>query len=63
MKTEEVLFIMQNREITLNNARIAAVNSGDIETVMQIDGDLLSTQVVVHQIKASIEAMNTIMNS
>ena len=63
MKIEELLFIIQNRVITLNIARAAAVNSGDIENVIKIDGDLLSTQITIQQLKISMEAMSTSLNS
>lgn len=53
MTIDEVLIILQNRLITLSEARKAAVNVGDLERVVQIDGDLLSTVTTIEKIKSS----------
>lgn len=43
MTLDEIKVIMQNRLITLSEARRSAVNAGDLERVVQIDGDLATT--------------------
>lgn len=43
MTLDEIKVIMQNRLITLSEARRAAANAGDLERVIQIDGDLTTT--------------------
>ena len=43
MTLDEIKIIMQNRLITLSEARKAAVSAGDLEKVVQIDGDLTTT--------------------
>lgn len=55
MRLDELLVIMQNRLLTLNEARKAAVNAGDLERVVQLDGDLLSTVTSIEQLKKTIE--------
>jgi hypothetical protein len=51
MKLDYLLSIMQNRILTLTEARKTAVTSGDIERVDQLDKDLLTTENTVMQIK------------
>lgn len=51
MTIDEVLVILQNRLITLTEARKSAVAAGDLERVVQIDGDLLSTVTSIEKIK------------
>lgn len=51
MKLDYLLSIMQNRVLTLKEARNAAVTSGDIDRVAQLDSDLLTTENTVEQIK------------
>jgi hypothetical protein len=58
MTLHEVLVIMNNRVITLNEARKAAVAAGDLEKVIQIDGDLMSTFTTIDQLKNTIELTN-----
>lgn len=55
MRLDELLVIMQNRLLTLNEARKAAVNAGDLERVVQLDSDLLSTVTSIEQLKKTIE--------
>ena len=55
MKLDYLLSIMQNRVLTLTEARKAAVTSGDIERIEQIDGDLLTTENTVEQIKRILQ--------
>jgi hypothetical protein len=51
MKIDELLVIMQNRLLTLNEAKKAAQIAGDLERIVQIDGDLLTTITSIEQIK------------
>lgn len=55
MKLDYLLSIMQNRILTLTEARKAAVTSGDIERVDQLDSDLLTTENTVEQIKSILQ--------
>ena len=54
MTLNEVLVIMNNRIITLNEARKAAVAAGDLEKVIQIDGDLMTTLTTIEKLKETI---------
>jgi hypothetical protein len=58
MTLAEVLVIMQNRIIVLIEARKSAVNAGDLDNVVKIDADLLTTLSSVEQIKSTIELTN-----
>lgn len=55
MTLNEVLVIMNNRLVTLNEARKAAVAAGDLEKVVQIDGDLITTVSSIEQLKNTIQ--------
>jgi hypothetical protein len=55
MQIDELLVVMQNRLRTLTEARKASVNLGDLERVIQIDGDLLTTATSINQIKKTLE--------
>ena len=57
MKLDLLLTIMQNRILTLTEARKAAVTSGDIERVAQLDADLLTTEDTVEKIKTLLQAI------
>lgn len=54
MKIEEILIILQNRLITLTEARKSAAAAGDLERVVQIDGDLLTTVSTIETMKQAI---------
>jgi len=56
MTLEEVLIVMQNRVISLKTARISSVNAGDLDNVIKIDNDLITTL-------SSIEKIKEILNS
>ena len=51
MKIDEVIKILENRVLTLTQARQGAVNSGDLNQVNLIDADLISTVNSIEQIK------------
>ena len=57
MKLDYLLTIMQNRILTLTEARKAAVTSGDIERVAQLDADLLTTEDTVEKIKTLLQVV------
>lgn len=54
MKIEEILTILQNRLLSLNEARKVAINTGDMERLVQIEGDILTTYLSIDQIKKPI---------
>jgi len=54
MSIEEILVILQNRIAVLNEARKHAVNSGNLDQVISVDADLLSTQTSIDQIKTTV---------
>lgn len=56
MRIEELLIIMQNRLIALNEARKSALSAGDPEKVVQIDNDLLTTNISIEQLKKMLSA-------
>lgn len=56
MKLDELLHIMENRVLTLTEARRLAVSSGDITNVEKIDGDLSTTLTTINQLKITIQA-------
>jgi hypothetical protein len=51
MKLDEVMKILENRVLTLTQARQGAVNSGDLNQVNLIDADLLSTTNTIEHLK------------
>ena len=55
MTITELLTIMQNRLLTLNEARKSAVLAGDLERVVQIDGDLVTTYTTVEKLQKAVE--------
>ncbi len=55
MKLDHILSIMQNRILTLTEARKTAVTAGDIERIEQLDGDILTTENTVEQIKSMLQ--------
>ncbi len=59
MKLDYLLAIMQNRVLSLTEARKAAVTAGDIERIEQIDGDLLTTENTVEQLKRALQPQET----
>ena len=54
MKLQDILVIMQNRMLSLNEARKAAVISGNLEQVMLIDADINTTENSIQQLKTAI---------
>jgi hypothetical protein len=60
MKLDELLHIMENRVLTLTEARRIAISSGDITNVEKIDGDLTSTLTTITQLKITIQAANEV---
>ena len=56
MKLQDILVIMQNRMLSLNEARKAAVISGNLEQVMSIDADINTTENSIQQLKTATGA-------
>ena len=56
MTLDELLVIMQNRLLTLQAARQAAVLAGDLDRVNQVDGDLITTVTSIEQLKKTKES-------
>ena len=54
MTLNDVLVILQNRMINLEETRKLAVSSGSLDQVVSIDGDILSTQLSIEQIKGAL---------
>lgn len=55
MTLNEVLNILNNRLITLNEARKTAYAAGDLEQVVKIDADLTSTVTSIENLRKTIE--------
>jgi hypothetical protein len=55
MRIQELLIILQNRLIALTEARKSALAAGDPEKVIQIDNDLLTTNISIDQIKRMLD--------
>lgn len=52
MKMQELITLLANKIASLNNARSTAVSSGDVETVLRLDGEILETQDTLNQLQA-----------
>lgn len=55
MTLNEILSIMQNRIIALNEARRSAANAGDLDGVVKIDSDLVTTHSSIEKIKLLLQ--------
>ena len=58
MTLQELITIMQNRLITLTEAKKAAVQAGDVQRVSQIDDDLTTTLITIEQLQKSLNSKN-----
>lgn len=56
MTLNEIFTILENRLMTLKNAKINAVNGGDLENVIKIDNDIITTQITIDEIKEILNA-------
>ena len=54
MKLIEVLTIMQNRVLTLNEAKKLATTVGDLTRLNEIEADLLTTRTTIEQISRQL---------
>lgn len=54
MTLQELLVIMQNRLLVLAEARKEAVNAGNLQRIIEIDGDLLTTSSTIESLKDNI---------
>ncbi len=55
MTVNELLVIMQNRLLALTEARKSSVSAGDLDRIVQIDNDLVTTLTSITQLKKAIE--------
>jgi|688.fasta_scaffold493996_2 hypothetical protein len=53
MKLQEVITVLENRIRTLTDAKVAAFNAGDLQRIVELEADLLTTQISINQIKNS----------
>ena len=54
MTVNEILRIMNNRVLTLNQAKTEASLSGDLDRLNQIENELLSTQMTIDKLQKTI---------
>lgn len=54
MTINEILIIMKNRLQKLRDARINSVDNGDLENVIKIDIDIISTTITIEEITNAI---------
>lgn len=54
MKLIEVLTVMQNRVLTLNEAKKLATTAGDLTRLNEIEADLLTTRTTIEQISRQL---------
>lgn len=54
MKLIEVLTVMQNRVLTLNEAKRLATTAGDLTRLNEIEADLLTTRTTIEQISRQL---------
>jgi hypothetical protein len=52
MTIEEIIVILQNKITVLQGARIAFVNQGNLQAVIDIDNDILSTEGTLEKLKS-----------
>lgn len=55
MTLEDLLTIMNNRVLTLNEAKRHATSVGDLPQVVMLEGDLLTTLATIHKLKEVTE--------
>ena len=55
MTLEELITIMNNRVLTLNDAKIHATSIGDLPQIIQLEGDLLTTLATIHKLEEVIK--------
>lgn len=46
-----ILRVMENRLQSLNNIRTAAVNSGDLEKIVQLDAEIAETEITIQDLR------------
>lgn len=54
MTLNEILIILQNRLITLTDAKKTAEASGNLDQVIAISSDILSTELSIQQITSTL---------
>lgn len=58
MTLDEVLVVMQNRVLSLKTARASAFNSGDLEGVIKLDNDLITTETTIEKLSKKISDLS-----
>lgn len=53
MTVDDLIRLLENRILTLNEAKKSAFTAGDLERVIQIELDLLTTQSSITQLRKS----------
>ena len=54
MTVNELIVILQNRLVMLTEAKKAAVSNGDLERLIQLEGDLLTTINTIESLQKTI---------
>lgn len=49
-----ILRVMENRLQSLNNIRAAAVNSGDLEKIVQLDAEIAETEITIQDLRTRV---------
>lgn len=55
MTLEDLVKIMNNRVLTLNDAKAHATSIGDLSQIILLEGDLLTTLATIHKLKEVTE--------
>jgi hypothetical protein len=59
MHLHQIYALLNNRMTSLVEAKKAAIATGEIDRIVQIDSDILSTQSSISQIRKSMESDQT----
>jgi hypothetical protein len=59
MSLDEIFIVLQNRMLSLKTARASAFNAGDLESVVKIDNDLITTENSIEKISKKIAELQT----
>jgi hypothetical protein len=59
MSLDEILIVLQNRVLSLKTSRASAFNAGDLENVVRIDNDLITTENSIEKISKKIAELQT----
>jgi hypothetical protein len=59
MSLDEILIVLQNRVLSLRTSRVSAFNAGDLDNVIKIDTDLITTENSIERISKKITELQT----